>query len=36
MIVDNEGRNRYNKNRQEELLYTMFFVHFSNVQKTIK
>lgn len=25
IIVDNGERNRYNKNRQEELFYTMFF-----------
>lgn len=25
IIVDNEGRNRYNENRQKELFYTMFF-----------
>lgn len=36
IIVDNEGRNRYNENRQKELFYTMLFVHFSSVQKTIK
>ena len=25
IIVDNEGRNGYNKNTQKELFYTMFF-----------
>lgn len=36
MIVDNEGHSGYNKNTQKELFYTMFFVHFIGVQKTIK
>lgn len=36
IIVDNEGRNRYNKNTQKEPFCIMFFVHFGGVQKTIK
>lgn len=36
IIVDNEGRIGYNENAQKELFCIMFFVHFSDVQKTIK
>ena len=36
IIVDNGERNRYNKNRQKEPFYIMFFVYFSSIPKTIK
>lgn len=36
IIVDNEGRNRYNKNTQKTILNNVFFVYFGGVQKTIK
>ncbi len=35
-IVDNGERNGYNKNRQKDLLYTIFFVRFVGARKTIK